>query len=71
MNSISRLHKLFKDRQEPLILNDITTALNLKPADVSMTLCYFLKQNYCTRKQVRNLGKFGKKFIWQYTYTKH
>lgn len=68
-NAAVRVRDVFKAAQQPLTLADINNALpDLKPSQVSMALCYFRKQRYVSRKQVKNEKNKGRKQVWLYTF---
>lgn len=68
-NAAIRVRDVFKTAQQPLTLADINTALpDLKPSEVSMALCYFRKQRYISREQIKNEKNKGRKQVWLYTF---
>jgi len=68
-NAAVRVRDVFKAAQQPLTLADINNALpDLKPSQVSMALCYFRKQRYVSREQVKNEKNKGRKQVWLYTF---
>lgn len=68
-NAAIRVRDVFKAAQQPLTLADINNALpDLKPSQVSMALCYFRKQRYVSREQVKNEKNKGRKQVWLYTF---
>jgi uncharacterized protein (DUF433 family) len=68
-NAAVRVRDVFKAAQQPLTLADINNALpDLKPSQVSMALCYFRKQRYVSREQIKNEKNKGRKQVWLYTF---
>lgn len=69
-NAVRKVRDVFRAAQCPLTLVEINEAMpELKPNQISMALCYFLKQRYVTRKQVKNENTKGRRNIWMYTYS--
>lgn len=68
-NAAKKVRDVFKDAQTALTLANIKEALpELKANEISMALCYFLKQRYLTRVQVENASVRGRKKVWIYTF---
>jgi hypothetical protein len=68
-NAAVRVRNVFKTEQKPLTLADINNALpDLKPSQVSMALCYFRRQRYMTREQIKSEKPKGRKQVWLYTF---
>lgn len=68
-NAAVRVRNVFKTEQKPLTLADINNALpDLKPSQVSMALCYFRRQRYMTREQIKSDKSKGRKQVWLYTF---
>lgn len=68
-NAAIRVRDVFRAAQQPLTLADINIALpDLKPSEVSMALCYFRKQRYISREQIKNEKNKGRKQVWLYTF---
>jgi len=40
----------------------------LKASQISMALCYFMRQRYMTREQIKNEQSRGRKNVWLYHY---
>jgi hypothetical protein len=60
---------LFRSANKPLSITDIREAIpELKPSQISMTLCYFMRQRYMTREQIANEQSVGRKKVWLYTF---
>ena len=68
-NASSKVRSLFKSHNPVLTLSQILEqAPDLKGSEVSMALCYLMRQRYVTRKQVPNTASVGRKQVWEYTY---
>lgn len=68
-NSTSRVRDVFRAAQCELTLTDIKTTLpDLKASQISMSLCYFMRQRYMTRVQTTNDKSKGRKKVWLYTF---
>jgi len=68
-NAAIRVRDVFRAAQQPLTLADVNNALpDLKASQISMALCYFRKQRYVTREQVKNEKNKGRKQVWLYTF---
>ncbi len=68
-NAVIRIREVFKQAQQPLTMADINVALpDLKASQISMALCYFRKQRYVSREQVKNEKDKGRKQVWLYTF---
>lgn len=68
-NAVRKVRDVFRAAQCPLTLVEINEAMpELKPNQISMALCYFLKQRYVTREPVKNENTRGRKMVWLYTY---
>lgn len=68
-NASSKIRHLFKTHNPVLTLSQILEqAKDLKGSEVSMALCYLLRQRYLTRKQIPNTAGIGRKQVWEYTY---
>lgn len=68
-NAVIRIREVFKQAQQPLTMADINIALpDLKASQISMALCYFRKQRYVSREQVKNEKDKGRKQVWLYTF---
>jgi hypothetical protein len=52
-----------------MTLTDLRNARpDLKPSQISMALCYFMRQRYMTREQIANEQSVGRKKVWLYTF---
>ena len=68
-NSVANIRKIFVDAGTPLTLPEINAIRpELLPSQISMALCYLMKQRYVTREQIPNQNKRGRKNVWSYTY---
>jgi predicted transcriptional regulator len=68
-NAASKVRSIFKSADNALTLTDIRQALpELKSSQISMALCYLMRQRYMTRKQIKNEQSRGRKTVWLYTY---
>lgn len=64
-----RIRKLFIDNKKPFTLAQINEIYpDLKPTQISMALCYLMRNRYLSREQVPNEKKMGRKSIYVYTY---
>lgn len=67
-NATSTLRSIFA-KQMPLTMPEILElAPDLKKNEVSMALCYLMKQGYLSREKVDRKSTKGRKEIWQYTF---
>jgi hypothetical protein len=70
-NAVSKIRAIFSDHDGQMTLADIRNALpELKSNQVSMALCYFIRQRYMTREQISNVQTSGRKKVWLYTFHK-
>jgi hypothetical protein len=68
--AVTKIRTLFREAAKPLSITDIRQAIpELQPSQISMTLCYFMRQKYVIREQVDNPRPKERKKIWQYTYS--
>jgi hypothetical protein len=68
--AVSTLRALFTKENKPLTLYDLTQKSGLLSNEVSMALCYLLRQRYVTRKEISNDNwKIGRKTVYSYTYS--
>jgi hypothetical protein len=69
-NAATKVRDIFQLTQRPMTLTEIRQAQpDLKASQISMALCYFMKQRYMTREQVQNDQSRGRKQVWKYTYS--
>ena len=67
-NASSKVKEVFKSTQRPMTLNEIQKAIpDLKASEISMALCYFMRQRYLTREHVANTST-GRKKVWLYHF---
>lgn len=68
-NAATKVREVFKAAEGPLTLTDIRCAMpDLKSSQISMALCYFMRQRYMTRQQIPNDQSVGRKKVWLYTF---
>lgn len=68
-NAASKLKALFKANNEPLTLSAIKAVHpELKASQISMALCYLMRQRYLSRVPVQSNLVRGRKEMWSYTY---
>ncbi len=68
--AVTKIRTLFREAAKPLSITDIRQAIpELKPSQISMTLCYFMRQKYVIREQVDNPRPKERKKVWLYTYS--
>jgi hypothetical protein len=51
-----------------ITLAEIDARCDLKTCEISMALCYLLKQRYVTRVAIKSNQILGRKEVWLYTY---
>ena len=67
-NAASKIRVLLRERQGEITLTQIEKMTDLKANEISMALCYLLKQRYVTRIKVKSNSIRGRKEVWLYTY---
>lgn len=68
-NAVRKVRDVFRAAQCPLTLVEINQAMpDLKASQISMALCYFRRQRYVSREQVKNENTKGRKQVWMYTF---
>lgn len=68
-NAARKVREIFLAESKPLTLRDIRSAVpELKASQISMSLCYFMRQRYMTREQIPNERNKGRKNVWLYTF---
>jgi len=68
-NASSTLLTVFKENNVPLTMHEIMPMVpTLRKNEISMALCYLLKQGYLSRQRIDRLGTRGRKEIWQYQF---
>jgi hypothetical protein len=68
-HAVSTIRALLKDHVGEITLVEIAEKTDLKVSEISMALCYLLRQRYVTRVHVKSNQKLGRKNIWTYTYS--
>jgi predicted transcriptional regulator len=68
MGAAKIVRNVFISAKAPLTLSDIASKTELKSPEISMALCYLMKNRYLTREQVANDSGKGRKNVWQYKY---
>jgi hypothetical protein len=68
-NAATKVRDIFQLTQRPMTLSEIRQAQpDLKASQISMALCYLLRQRYMSREPVKNEMARGRKSVWLYTY---
>lgn len=68
--AVTKIRDLFREQAKPLSITDIRLALpDLKASQISMTLCYLMRQKYVVREQADNPRPKERKKVWVYTYS--
>jgi len=68
--AVSTLREILKDQVGEFTLAEIDGRCDLKTCEISMALCYLLKQRYVTRVAIKSNRILGRKSIWSYIYYK-
>ena len=69
MNAASKVRAVFKTHTNPLKLADIQAIQpDLGKSEISMALCYLMRQRYLSRESVDVNNKKGRNKVWNYTY---
>jgi hypothetical protein len=69
VNAVAKVKAIFKAHQSTLTLAQIKEqAIELKSNEISMALCYLMRQRYATRTQIENSVKKMRKSVWLYTF---
>ena len=67
-NAAKKIRNTFINRQVSLTLKDLKFEnAELKPNEISMALCYFMKNRHLSRTLIESQSK-GRKQVWLYTY---
>ena len=67
-NAAKKIRQTFINRQVSLTLKDLRFEnAELKPNEISMALCYFMKNRHLSRTLIETQSK-GRKQVWLYTY---
>jgi hypothetical protein len=68
-NAATKVRDLFKLTQRPMTLTEIRKSQpDLKASQISMALCYLMRQRYMTREAIKNEHARGRRTVWLYTY---
>lgn len=68
-NAVQDIRAVFKAAEKKLTLADIKALKpELQSNQISMALCYFMRQRYVTREQIDAQNAQGRKKIWLYSY---
>jgi hypothetical protein len=68
-NAASRVRVVFQEKNVPLTLKEIKEALqDLQPSQISMALCYHVRQGNLTRTLISNPTPKSRKQVWQYQF---
>lgn len=69
-NAVVKIRAVFDAQKKPLTLREITAqASDLLPNEVSMALCYLMRQRYVKREPIDNTTPKARKQVWLYTYS--
>lgn len=69
-NAVVKIRAVFDAQKKPLTLREITAqASDLLPNEVSMALCYLMRQRYVKREPIDNTTPKSRKQVWLYTYS--
>ena len=67
-NAAKKIRQTFINRQVSLTLKDLRFEnAELKPNEISMALCYFMKNRHLSRTLIESQS-IGRKQVWLYTY---
>ena len=67
-NAAVKIRALLREHQGEITLAQIAEKTTLKSNEISMVMCYLLKQRYVTRVRIRSDEIRGRKEVWLYTY---
>jgi len=68
INAVQKVRALFMEKKQPMTLSEIKAGTDLRSSDVSMAMCYFVKNGFATRKKIDNKIAKARKTVWLYTY---
>lgn len=69
LGAVAKIRLVFQVQQKPLTLREICNFdQSLKVTEISMALCYLLKQRYVTREKIPSIS-IGRKLVYLYTYS--
>ena len=66
-NSLTKTRLLISNTQGLITLSQIKKELDLTSAEISMSVCYLLRQGSVDRIKIDNEGA-GRKKVWAYQY---
>ena len=66
-NSVTKTRLLISNTQGLITLSQIKKELDLTSAEISMSVCYILRQGSVDRIKIDNEGA-GRKKVWAYQY---
>jgi len=66
-NSVTKTRLLISNTQGLITLSQIRKELDLTSAEISMSVCYLLRQGSVDRIKIDNEGA-GRKKVWAYQY---
>ena len=69
MNIIKKLRATFENNPTLRIMDLQEKLADEPPSSISMGLLYLYRQRYCTRVKVKSTRKYGRKMVWEYTYS--
>jgi len=66
---VSRIRQAFREQKRPMTLTDIREVIpDMQRTQISMAMCYLMRQKYVIREKVPTSINAGRKEVWQYTY---
>lgn len=68
INAVKRVRAMFKEVNVSLTLAQISEKTGLKANEVSMAMCYFMRQGQASRVLIDNTKEKSRKQVWLYTY---
>ena len=67
-NAAIKIRALLREHEGKITLAQIAEKTTLKSNEISMVMCYLLKQRYVTRERIKADNIKGRKEVWSYTY---
>ena len=67
-NAVSKVRAVMNIHVGEITLAEIYSKCDLENSEISMALCYLLKQRYVTRVPIKSNQTLGRKEVWLYTY---
>lgn len=68
-NATKKVRTIMQENASVNTLTDLRRVLpDLKASEISMALCYLMKQRYLTRMEIENTASKGRKKVWRYQY---